>query len=62
MAEKDKIVTEKIKRVGVFHFKETYQFMYKWLIEEDYWIEEEKYVEEVTGDTKKIEIIYMIHF
>jgi hypothetical protein len=61
MVEKDKIVTEKIKRVGVFHFKETYQFMYKWLIEEDYWIEEEKYVEEVTGDTKKIEIIWSAH-
>lgn len=59
MAEKDKVVTQKIKRVGVFHFKDTYQFMYNWLIEEDYFVEEQKYVEEVTGDTKKIEIIWV---
>tara|TARA_Y100000310_G_scaffold220290_1_gene221790 strand:- start:635 stop:1132 length:498 start_codon:yes stop_codon:yes gene_type:complete len=59
MAEKDKVVTQKIKRVGVFNFKETYNFMYKWLSEEDYAIEEQKYVEEVAGDAKKIEIIWV---
>lgn len=59
MAEKDKVVTQKIKRVGIFNFRDTYQFMYKWLDDEDYIIEEQKYVEEIQGDAKKIEIIWV---
>ena len=56
MAEKDKITEEKVKRSGIFDFRETYQFVHRWLTEEDYDVEEERYVEEVTGDSKKVEI------
>ncbi|MFA6022706.1 MAG: hypothetical protein WC781_01315 [Candidatus Pacearchaeota archaeon] len=56
MAEKDKITESKVKYSGIFDFKEVYQFVYRWLDEEDYWIEEKKYIEEVSGDTKKVEI------
>lgn len=59
MAEKDKITATKVKWSGLFDFKETYQFAYRWLDEEDYFIEERKYVEEVTGDSKKIEILWV---
>ena len=58
MAEKDKVLTEKIKRVGIFNYKDTYQFVYNWLNEEGYGVEEKKYVEEIQGDAKKIEIIW----
>ena len=54
--EKDKITETKVKRSGVFDFKELYQFVYRWLVEEGYDTDEKKYVEEATGDTKKVEI------
>lgn len=56
MVEKDKITETKVKWSGLFDFKEIYQFAYRWLDEEDYFVEEKKYVEELSGDTKKIEI------
>ncbi len=56
MAEKDKITETKVKWSGLFDFKETYQFMHRWLSDQDYWIEEKKYLEEISGDAKKIEI------
>ncbi|MEM4625463.1 MAG: hypothetical protein QXJ28_01720 [Candidatus Pacearchaeota archaeon] len=56
MAEKDKVSEQKVKWSGLFNFKELYQFVYRWLSEEGYWTEEKKYVEEITGDSKKIEI------
>ncbi|MEA3329562.1 MAG: hypothetical protein U9Q06_02350 [Nanoarchaeota archaeon] len=59
MVEKDKITLEKIKRAGIFDFKETYQFVYRWLTEEDYDVEEEKYQETAKGDTKDIEIMWV---
>jgi hypothetical protein len=58
MAEKDKITDEKVKYNGYFDFKEVYQFVYRWLNEEDYDVEETKYVEEVNGDFKKVEILW----
>lgn len=58
MVEKDKITEEKVKYNGFFNFKEVYQFVYRWLNEEDYDVEEKKYVEEVSGDAKKVELIW----
>lgn len=59
MAEKDKVAETKVKWSGLFDFKDVYQFAYRWLDEEDYFIEEKKYIEEVTGDSKKIEIVWI---
>ena len=56
--EKDKITETKVKYNGLFEFKELYQFVYRWLNDEDYWVEEKKYIEEVAGDTKKVEITW----
>ena len=58
MAEKEKIFEQKVKMSGLFDFKEVYQFVYRWLVEEKYDVEEQKYSEEVTGDSKKIEIVW----
>ena len=59
MAEKDKVITEKIKLSGIFNFKDTYQFAYRWLNDEDYDVEEQKYVETVSGDSKDIDITWV---
>jgi len=56
MAEKDKVIENKLKRDGIFDFKETYKFIYRWLNEENYDISEDKYQETVAGDAKDIEI------
>lgn len=56
--EKDKITETKVKRAGLFDFKELYQFVYRWLNEEGYDTDETKYIEEVTGDSKKVEILW----
>ena len=56
MSEKDKITSQKVKYNGIFNFKETYQFMHRWLVDEGYDVEEQKYQEEIQGDAKKLEI------
>jgi hypothetical protein len=61
MAEKDKITETKVKYNGLFDFKEVYAFVYRWLTEEDYWIEEKKYIEEISGEAKKVEITWEAH-
>ena len=58
MPEKDKIYETKVKRSGIFDFKDLYQFVYKWLLEEEYNLTEKKYIESVKGDSKDIEIIW----
>jgi len=61
MSEKDKITETKVKYNGLFDFKEVYAFVYRWLTEEDYWIEEKKYIEEISGEAKKVEITWEAH-
>ena len=59
MAEKDKISSQKVKRSGIFNFKDTYQFAYTLLKEQGYDITEGKYAEEITGDSKKISVSWI---
>lgn len=56
MAEKDTIFKGKIKQSGIFDFKDLYSFLYDWLKGEGYGVSEKAYGEEVTGDSKKIDI------
>jgi hypothetical protein len=58
MVEKDKLTSEKVKFSGLFDFKDTYQFVYAWLTEEGYSVEEQKYQESVKGDSKDVEIAW----
>lgn len=53
MSEKDKVYGSKIKSSGIFDFRGSYEFLYVWLKEEGYEVEEAKYVEKVGGDGKK---------
>ncbi|MEK6936197.1 MAG: hypothetical protein AABW67_05395 [Nanoarchaeota archaeon] len=56
MAEKDIQFQGKVKQKGIFHFKDFYSFAYDWLRGEGYKVIEKVYSEEITGDSKKIEI------
>jgi len=57
MAEKDKLVSNKIKYDGIFSFKDFYKFCYDWLSEETgLLLSEKKYKEKLSGDAKNIEI------
>lgn len=59
MAEKDKVFAGKLKQKGIFDFKDLYSFTYDWLAGEDYKVTEKVYSEEITGDSKKIEIEWL---
>jgi len=56
MAEKDKVLAEKVKHSGIFSFSELYEYLYDWFSDESYKIREKKYTEKIMGDTKTIEI------
>jgi len=56
MAEKDTIFSGKVKQVGILNFKDFYAFAYDWLKGEGYSLTEKVYSEEITGDSKKIDI------
>ena len=57
MAEKDTLISNKIKYNGIFSFSDFYNFCYKWLTEETgLAIFENKYEEKLEGDAKKIQI------
>ena len=56
MAEKDTVFSGKLKQKGIFDFKDIYAFTYDWLVSEGYKVTEKVYSEEITGDSKKIEI------
>jgi hypothetical protein len=56
MAEKDQIIEEKVKHVGIFDFKNTYNFIYEWLRNNEYFVEEKAYTEKITPTGKELEI------
>jgi len=56
MAEKDTIFSGRVIQKGIFNFKDFYSFAYDWLIGEGYNVTEKKYEEEISGDSKKVEI------
>ena len=56
MAQKDKILKEKVEHSGLFKFSDLYSFCHSWFMEESYGVIEEKYAEKVSGNTKEIDI------
>ena len=54
--EKDKVFSGKIKQSGIFKFKDLYEFIYDFLMGENYDVFEDKYVEKISGDSKDVEI------
>ena len=56
MVEKDTVFEGKVEQVDIFNFKELYNFLYKWLVDESYKVDEKKYSEKVIATGKDIEI------
>ena len=56
MAEKDTVFRGKLKQKGIYNFKDFYEFLYDYLIDENFDVFELKYVEKIEGDAKNIEI------
>lgn len=59
MSEKDKVCDGKVKHDGIFDYKEVYRFLYTWLLDYEYFIEEKNYVEKVKPEGKEVEIHWM---
>jgi len=56
MVEKDQIIKERVDHSGLFNFSELYTFMHTWLKNNLYGVNEEKYSEKVSGNTRDISI------
>lgn len=56
MGDRDKLVEEKLTHDGVFDFKDIYNFVYTFFIDNEYTLEEKAYKEKTSGNTKEIEI------
>ena len=56
MSEKDTIFKSKVRQRGLFDFKDTYEFAYNWLMDENYDLFERKYTEKVKGESKDVEV------
>ncbi|MFC1685507.1 hypothetical protein ACFLZZ_00615 [Nanoarchaeota archaeon] len=58
MAEKDKIFEEKLVHDGIFDLKNTYNFLYTLLTDDEFSMEENSYKEKNAGTSKEIEIAW----
>ena len=57
MAEKETLFSSTLKHKGLFDFAKFYKFCYDWLAEETgLLLQENKYVEKLSGDTKEIDV------
>ncbi len=56
MADKDKVIKEKVDHSGIFDFPSLYSYAHDWLNEEGYGVVEEKYSEKVSGTGREINI------
>jgi len=56
MSEKITAYKGKIKHRGLYPFKDVYEFLYDYLMDEDYDVYEKFYVEKRVGDAKEVDI------
>lgn len=56
MADKERVLKEKVEHSGLFDFAGFYEFSHSWLKEEGYGVVEEKYNEKVSGNARDITI------
>lgn len=54
MVEKDQIIKEKLDHSGIFNFSDLYSFMHAWLKDNLYGVNEEKYGEKLSGNSRDI--------
>ncbi len=56
MAEKEQVVKEKVEHNGLLDFSSLYSFAHSWLKEENFGVDEEKYAEKTSGNSRDIDI------
>jgi hypothetical protein len=56
MSEKELICETKVKYSGIFNFKDLYNFVYDFLTDKGFFVEEKSYSEKVKPEGKEIEI------
>ncbi|MFH1425596.1 MAG: hypothetical protein ABIG28_02605 [archaeon] len=59
MAEKEMAVKEKVGNTGLFDFAGLYRFAHSWFRENEYGVNEDKYVEKVKGNKKDIRVEWL---
>lgn len=60
MAQKTEIINEKLEHAGIFDFSAFYGYAHSWLKDRRYGVTEEKYSEEVTGNSRNIVVEWKI--
>jgi len=58
MVEKSRVYKGNLKQKGIYNFKDFYEFLYDYLVDENYDIFETKYTEKIEGESKNLEIIW----
>jgi len=59
MAEINPILKAKVRKIGLFDFKETYRVLFEWLAEKGYSVDETKYLEVIqSGGLKEIDVFW----
>lgn len=48
----------KVKQRGLYDFKDVYEFLYDYLLDEDFEVHEERYLEKKRGEEKEVEILW----
>ena len=56
MTERDLLIKEKVENRGIFDFKGLYRFAHNWFKDEGYGVDEDEYVEKVSGNSRDIDI------
>lgn len=56
--EKDRIFKGNVKQKGIYNFKDLYEFLYDYLLDQNFDIFETKYTEKVEGESKNLEIVW----
>jgi hypothetical protein len=59
MADKELIVREEVEHSGLFDFKSLYSFSHAWFADEKYGVDETRYSEKVSGDSRNLLIQWM---
>lgn len=56
MAERELIVKEKVEIGGIYDFGAAYGYAYSWLKNNNYGVNEDKYSEKISGNTKEVDV------
>ena len=56
MPERSNVLSQIVKQVGIFNFKDLYNFCYQWFLDEGYLLSEDRYEEKMSDAGKEVKI------